>query len=77
MKIIHVIFSLDYGGAETMLVDTMNGQVDFATVHLMVLNNVVNPHLRDTIEGLEFILWVEMKAVRALFQLCVLYMNYI
>ena len=70
MKIIHVIFSLDYGGAETMLVDTMNGQVDFATVHLMVLNNVL-------IEGLEFILWVEMKAVRALFQLCVLYMNYI
>lgn len=50
MKIIHVIFSLDYGGAETMLVDTMNGQVDFATVHLMVLNNVVNPHLRDTID---------------------------
>ncbi|MFD2886667.1 glycosyltransferase [Chitinophaga cymbidii] len=45
MRIAHVIFSLQTGGAEHMLVDIINEQVSQAEVALFVLNNEVNPEI--------------------------------
>ena len=45
MKIIHVIFSFNTGGAETMLVDIVNEQCKTNKVELIIVNNVVNKAL--------------------------------
>jgi glycosyltransferase involved in cell wall biosynthesis len=50
MKILHIIFSLNTGGAETMLVDIMNEQSKTHTVELLIINNIVNKSLVDTID---------------------------
>lgn len=45
MKIVHVIFSLNTGGTETMLVDIVNEQAKTKEVHLLIVNNVFNEKL--------------------------------
>ncbi len=45
MKILHVIFSLKTGGAETMLVDIINEQAKTQIVELLIVNNLVNKEL--------------------------------
>ncbi|QNF32329.1 glycosyltransferase [Adhaeribacter swui] len=40
MKIVHVIFSLKTGGAETMLVDVLNEQIKSSSVELIIVNNI-------------------------------------
>lgn len=42
MRILHVIFSLQTGGTEAMLVDIINHQIEHAKVALFVINNEVN-----------------------------------
>jgi glycosyltransferase involved in cell wall biosynthesis len=42
MKICHIIFALETGGAETMLVDIINEQVKTETVYLVIVNNIIN-----------------------------------
>jgi glycosyltransferase involved in cell wall biosynthesis len=49
MKILHVIFSLNTGGTETMLIDIINEQSKTQKVELLVVNNVVNEALLRTI----------------------------
>lgn len=49
MKILHVIFSLNTGGTEAMLVDIINEQSKTQNVDLFVVNNVVNKALVRTI----------------------------
>ena len=49
MKIVHIIFSLNTGGAETMLVDIINEQIKTQQVHLLVINNSVNPNLLENV----------------------------
>lgn len=45
MIIIHIIFSLKIGGAETMLVDIVNEQCINYNVKLIVINDLVDKHL--------------------------------
>ena len=45
MKILHVVFALETGGAETMLVDIANEQSKLEDVELLVVNNLVNAGL--------------------------------
>lgn len=50
MKILHVIFSLQIGGAETMLVDILNEQVETShSVALVIINDDYNPQLINRI----------------------------
>ncbi len=50
MKILHVIFAFPHDGAETMLVDIMNDQCKTEKVELIVINNVYNSDLLETID---------------------------
>ena len=41
MRIVHIFWSLSYGGIETMLVNIANAQAaDGAEVHVVVINDV-------------------------------------
>jgi glycosyltransferase involved in cell wall biosynthesis len=50
MRIIHIIFSLNTGGAETMLVDIINEQIKNEKVTLIIINNEINIELLDQID---------------------------
>ncbi|MFR9166026.1 MAG: glycosyltransferase family 4 protein [Dysgonomonas sp.] len=51
MKILHIIFSMNIGGAETMLVDILNQQVKYNhTLELIIINNEYNTKLLETID---------------------------
>ncbi len=45
MKIVHVTYSMDFGGIETMLVNIMNEQVNSDEVVLLMINNQYAPSL--------------------------------
>jgi glycosyltransferase involved in cell wall biosynthesis len=45
MKILHIIFSLNTGGSETMLVDIINEQSKSQIVELIIVNNLVSEEL--------------------------------
>ena len=49
MKIIHLIWSFNVGGAESMLVDILNEQSKTEEVHLMIVNQLESSALVDTI----------------------------
>lgn len=49
MKILHIIFSFNVGGSETMLVDIINKQVQKHEVTLCVINNLYDKNLLNTI----------------------------
>ncbi|GHV29982.1 glycosyl transferase family 1 [Bacteroidia bacterium] len=61
MKILHIIFSFNIGGAETMLVDIINEQVKFQTVGLLVVNNLYNPDLLKKIDTKVSLFFVNRK----------------
>lgn len=48
MKILHVLFSLQYGGIETMLADLTRHQADTDDVTLLIINDVVDEELLAT-----------------------------
>lgn len=50
MRIAHIIFSLNIGGAETMLVDIVNEQVKSEQVSLLILNDQYNSTLVSRID---------------------------
>lgn len=50
MRIVHVVFSFCTGGLETMLVDIMREQVSTDEVHLIVINNLYDRDLLDTVD---------------------------
>ena len=50
MKILHIIFSFNIGGSETMLVDIINKQVQKHEVTLCVINNLYDEKLLNTID---------------------------
>jgi len=50
MKIVHLIFDLNTGGAETMLVDILNEQIKTEQVSLIIINDEVNKQLLDQID---------------------------
>lgn len=45
MKITHLIFSLNIGGTENMLIDILNEQINHVSVELIVVNSNINPNL--------------------------------
>jgi glycosyltransferase involved in cell wall biosynthesis len=49
MKIIHIIFSLETGGTETMLVDIINEQVKTESVSLIIVNKGFKNHIVEKI----------------------------
>lgn len=49
MKILHLIFSFNIGGAETMLADIVNQQCQYETVGLIIINESINEGLLNTI----------------------------
>ncbi|MDR0733446.1 MAG: glycosyltransferase [Dysgonamonadaceae bacterium] len=50
MKILHVIYSFNTGGAETMLVDIINQQCKTEPVNLLIVNDKFNRSLLETID---------------------------
>ena len=50
MKILHVIFTLQYGGAETLLVDIVNEQAKDHDITVFVINNDYSESLLKTID---------------------------
>jgi len=51
MKIMHVLWGLKYGGAETMLVDIVNRQCRNHTVEILLINDDVNELLLKQIDS--------------------------
>ncbi|GAB3929260.1 glycosyltransferase [Larkinella terrae] len=51
MKIVHLNFSLEFGGTETMLVDIVNEQCQHAEIYLIILNDVYNISLVEKIDS--------------------------
>ena len=49
MKIVHCIYSLRYGGAETLLIDVINEQSKSHTISLIIINSEYDPDLLKTI----------------------------
>jgi len=50
MKITHLIYSFNFGGSETMLVDIVNHQVEKACVNLIIINKFYNKTLVNKID---------------------------
>lgn len=50
MKIVHLIFDLNTGGAETMLVDIINQQINTEQVSLIIINDEINYQLLHQID---------------------------
>ena len=51
MKIVHLIFSFEIGGAETMLVDIVNQQVKTNSVSLIIVNDRYSKNLLSNIDN--------------------------
>lgn len=52
MKIVHVVYGLDLGGIETMLVNIVNEQVLMGhDIHVVCINNIINDSLRSAIDS--------------------------
>ena len=49
MKIIHIIFSLNTGGSETMLVDIMNEQCKYEEINLIIVNSLYSETVLNNI----------------------------
>lgn len=62
MKIAHCIYSLKYGGAETLLIDVINEQSKNHTVTLIVINSEYAPDLLKTISERVRIIFINRKA---------------
>lgn len=50
MKIVHCIYSFHTGGAETMLIDILNAQIQTQQVSLIIVNKEYNQSLLDKID---------------------------
>ena len=51
MKVVHIIFSFNTGGAENMLVDILNEQVKAAQVYFIIINSEINQNLLSDIDS--------------------------
>ncbi|NEU09996.1 glycosyltransferase [Flavihumibacter sp. R14] len=76
MKILHIIFSLNVGGAETMLVDIVNRQAETDQVHLIVINNSFSSELIDGIKP-DILVYFVKRPVGSLNILKILQLNYL
>ena len=51
MKIVHLIYSFEIGGAESMLVDILNEQCKFEDITLLIINDRINESLIRKIDS--------------------------
>ena len=52
MKVVHIFWSLTYGGIETMLVNIANAQVENgAEVHVCIINDLYKEELIKSFRG--------------------------
>jgi glycosyltransferase involved in cell wall biosynthesis len=61
MKIAHIIFDLNTGGAETMLVDIINEQVKTEQVALIIINDEINNRLLHQIDKQVNVIFIGRK----------------
>lgn len=61
MKIAHCIYSLNYGGAETLLIDVINEQSKNHTVTLIIINSEYDSNLLKTISERVKIILINRK----------------
>jgi glycosyltransferase involved in cell wall biosynthesis len=61
VKIVHLIFSFQTGGAETMLVDIANEQVNHAEVSIVIINAISNQTLLSTIDNRIYVRFINRK----------------
>lgn len=76
MNIVHLIFSFNTGGAETMLVDILNRQSLHNETHLIVINDEVNEDLLAVIDSRTKIHRINRKPCSRN-PLPILYLNYL
>lgn len=50
MKICHIIFSLKTGGAEVMLVDIVNKQIEDAEIFMIIVNDIIDSQVMGKID---------------------------
>ncbi|MBP3354249.1 MAG: glycosyltransferase [Bacteroidales bacterium] len=51
MKIVHIVYSLEFGGIETMLVNIVNEQISMGhDIGIICINNAINSGLREAID---------------------------
>jgi glycosyltransferase involved in cell wall biosynthesis len=50
MKIVHILYALNTGGTETMLVDIANEQTKTENISIIIINNVVNETIAKNFE---------------------------
>ena len=62
MKIVHCIYSLNYGGAETLLIDVINEQSKNHIVTLIIINSEYDSNLLKTISKRVSIVFINRKA---------------
>ena len=61
MRICHVIFSFELGGAEAMLVDIVNEQFSKADISIIVINNIYNQALVNKIDKRVNVFFINRK----------------
>jgi hypothetical protein len=61
MKIVHIIFALQTGGSETMLVDIVNEQVLKVDVNLVIINDSYNKELVQQIDNKVKVYFINRK----------------
>ena len=61
MKINHLIYSFNTGGAETMLVDIINEQVLKVDVNLVIINDIYNKELVQQIDNKIKVYFINLK----------------
>ena len=61
MKVVHIIWSFEIGGAESMLVDIVNEQSNKHTVSLIIANSLVNRHLLAKVSNRVTVITINRK----------------
>ncbi|MBO5721163.1 MAG: glycosyltransferase, partial [Bacteroidales bacterium] len=52
MKIVHIVYGLEFGGIETMLVNIVNEQVKTGNeISVVIINNTINNNLYSAIDN--------------------------
>jgi glycosyltransferase involved in cell wall biosynthesis len=51
MKIVHIVWELNIGGAETMLADILNEQVEYGNLHLIVINKAYDQTIVNSLDN--------------------------
>lgn len=51
MKVVHLIWSLGIGGAENMLVDIINSQTQYASIDLIIINDIFEHSILDELSS--------------------------